>query len=318
MLQFRGFYEDCYKTIGKTPSANALSGHDLPNLSFVSQYIRETDLARREIIDQDSFWSKTAHALDASLWTNEQEYIDAPDFPLNQKMKIINGLHFKNHVFGTYNKLIKIILPHLEFISQTMNRPARILEIASGMGYMAIALAEKLKSKHINAQVTGSDIVPEYVLYAKNNALKKQVSVQFETIDALKLDALETHKYDLIVSLHSLHHFTPEQIVALITGANQVATVGLVAVDAFRGLRNLVFIGGTSLVPTVLSANGMYFHDAWLSARKMYPEKMLEIFARQTCPSCRVDCRQISMGLTALQVFSEQYTVSTSSRGMGS
>ena len=296
MLQFRGFYEDCYKTIGKTPSANALSGHDLPNLSFVSQYIRETDLARREIIDQDSFWSKTAHALDASLWTNEQEYIDAPD----------------------YNKLIKIILPHLEFISQTMNRPARILEIASGMGYMAIALAEKLKSKHINAQVTGSDIVPEYVLYAKNNALKKQVSVQFETIDALKLDALETHKYDLIVSLHSLHHFTPEQIVALITGANQVATVGLVAVDAFRGLRNLVFIGGTSLVPTVLSANGMYFHDAWLSARKMYPEKMLEIFARQTCPSCRVDCRQISMGLTALQVFSEQYTVSTSSRGMGS
>lgn len=74
--------------------------------------------------------------------------------------------------------------------------PCRILDLCTGSGCIAIALA-----KHIpEAQVQAIDISEEALSHAKENAIANSVTIDFRQVDLLHWNATEWQDYDLIVS----------------------------------------------------------------------------------------------------------------------
>ena len=76
--------------------------------------------------------------------------------------------------------------------AKQMNHKLDILDIGTGSGAIAITL-----SKHINSNVTATDISKEALLVAKKNAERNHVNITFTQSDILKNI---TGKYDLIIS----------------------------------------------------------------------------------------------------------------------
>ena len=75
------------------------------------------------------------------------------------------------------------------------DKTIRILDIGTGSGCIAIALAKNLT----NAQVTALDVSAETLAVANQNAILNNVKIQFIKTDILKATTLDNH-YDIIVS----------------------------------------------------------------------------------------------------------------------
>ncbi|MEM7186921.1 MAG: peptide chain release factor N(5)-glutamine methyltransferase [Bacteroidota bacterium] len=73
--------------------------------------------------------------------------------------------------------------------------PVRVLDVGTGSGCIAIALASQLP----RALVTGLDVSEEVLYLAQSNAALNHVEVQFEHTDILMTSTLK-HSYDVIVS----------------------------------------------------------------------------------------------------------------------
>ncbi len=80
-------------------------------------------------------------------------------------------------------------------IAETAQRGARILDIGTGSGAIAIALAKFVK----DAEVVAVDISPEALAIARRNAERLGVKVEFVEADALK-DLSHLGEFDIIVS----------------------------------------------------------------------------------------------------------------------
>ncbi len=75
------------------------------------------------------------------------------------------------------------------------SKPLRILDIGTGSGAIAISLAKHLS----NAAITGYDISKPALETARKNAVLNNVNVDFQQVDILKQDHLQTG-FDIIVS----------------------------------------------------------------------------------------------------------------------
>jgi len=254
-------------------------------------------------------WAK--YKISQRYHTNKTEYIDLPDFPINNKIKIVEGLDIKNNVFGTYKKIFAYLSPLIKAINVTENRPFRILEVAGGVGDLSLGIyKESLRSADVSAntdeklevEITGSDIVAQYNDIAAEKAHKKGYPVVFKSIDALNIDKEIESSFDIVITLHSLHHFTPEQLILLSRKSQKLAKQGLFAVDGTRTLGNLLFMVITALMPSIFTFNSMYVHDALISARRMYSRKYLRELLTLSCKDSTVECKQLSLGLNYLRV----------------
>lgn len=104
------------------------------------------------------------------------------------------------------NKNVLIPRPETEelvehiFIKLKDNKELSILDIGTGSGAIAIALASKLPQ----AKIVAYDISEEALLVAKENAKRNNVAIQFEQCDILQSDLLTKSslikKFDAIVS----------------------------------------------------------------------------------------------------------------------
>ena len=98
------------------------------------------------------------------------------------------------------NKNVLIPRPETEelvelILNQNKKAGLSILDIGTGSGAIAIALAKHLK----NAEVSAWDISKEALLVARGNAEKNSVNITYEQVDVLN-DYPADKRYDIIVS----------------------------------------------------------------------------------------------------------------------
>jgi len=228
--------------------------------------------------------SKVGVVVDSALRTDAVEHMDEDGYPEKGKLAIALGLHMMNVVSASYLRFFELIAPMLRQIEERRGRPARVLELASGSGGFALALASLAARRGLRVEVTGSDIVPLYVERGRRKAAAQRAAVEFRRLDALDMHDLEDGAYDVVFIAQSTHHFSPGQLARMIAESRRVATTAFVSVDGYRSLGMVAFVSGTAL----LSMWPAMMHDATISARKFYPEAELEAIARMAAPGAPV------------------------------
>lgn len=283
MLQLPQFYRQCYLDYKQ---------------SGVEEFFLEIDQKRKALSKKH-----LAFYVDDKIWTNKKEFIDDPEFNMITKKEIIKGLHLKNKVFNTYGKSIEILRPLVQAINKEEGRPARILELGSGTGKLTMALYEEFKRSSLQVDLTGSDIVAEFVSSAEAEALEKNYAIKFLTLDAFKLNELLPGSFDIVFTLHSMHHFTPGELSKIFKGAKKIATKAFIGIDGHRGIGNLFFMMLSGAAKSLLSFNSAFFHDSLISGRKMYSAAQLEILGKISCSHSQVLAFNLKPGLTVIKIY---------------
>jgi SAM-dependent methyltransferase len=213
--------------------------------------------------------------LDRAIRTSESEHMDDRKLPEAEKLQLVQALDRQNQMLRLYPRYVDILLSMLADVLKDGGREARVLELASGSGGLALALAEEAKRQHLAVSVTASDIVPIYIEEGNRQAAERDLPVTFQLLNAFNLPDFEAGSFDLMVLSQSIHHFTPGQIAIMIAQSAKHTTTAFVAID---GYRSVLLAGG---VPLMASMQGIasFALDGFISARKFYSEQELDIIA---------------------------------------
>ena len=213
--------------------------------------------------------------LDTAIRTSDQELMDKPNLPENEKLDMVQALDRQNVMMQLYPRYIDTLLPLITEVAERTKREVRVLELASGAGGLAFALAETAEQKNLDVRITASDIVPAFIEEGNGIAAKKKLAVSFRLLNAFDLTELEMGEFDIVVMAQSLHHFTPGQLAVIIAQSARYATTAFVGID---GYRSMLLAGGVPLIAS-LQGIGSFTLDGLTSARKFYSELELDIIS---------------------------------------
>ncbi len=213
--------------------------------------------------------------LDNAIRTSDKELMDKPNLPENEKLDMVQALDRQNVMMQLYPRYIDTLLPLITEVAERTKREVRVLELASGAGGLAFALAETAEQKNLDVRITASDIVPAFIEEGNGIAAKKKLAVSFRLLNAFDLTELEMGEFDIVVMAQSLHHFTPGQLAVIIAQSARYATTAFVGID---GYRSMLLAGGVPLIAS-LQGIGSFTLDGLTSARKFYSELELDMIA---------------------------------------
>lgn len=234
---------------------------------------------------------------DRSLRTDQEEKMDSPDIPASKKLEMIRALDSMNNMMMLYPHYISVIEPSIREVADREKRPARILELASGAGGLAFAIAERAKQQTLPVEIRGSDIVPEYVVFCNQTARERQLPVTFRIINAFAMDSVEKGSCDIILISQSLHHFTPGQLARIISQSREQGASIFLGLDGHRGLDLLAGVP----IAAMLQGISSLVLDGYTSARKFYSEPELDLIAEIATRSSRYST-EFSWPLTVLRI----------------
>ena len=213
--------------------------------------------------------------LDTAIRTSDQELMDKPNLPESEKLDMVQALDRQNVMMQLYPRYIDTLLPLITEVAERTKREVRVLELASGAGGLAFALAETAEQKNLDVRITASDIVPAFIEEGNGIAAKKKLAVSFRLLNAFDLTELEMGEFDIVVMAQSLHHFTPGQLAVIIAQSARHAKTAFVGID---GYRSMLLAGGVPLIAS-LQGIGSFTLDGLTSARKFYSELELDIIS---------------------------------------
>ena len=213
--------------------------------------------------------------LDNAIRTSDKELMDKPNLPESEKLDMVQALDRQNVMMQLYPRYIDTLLPLITEVAERTKREVRVLELASGAGGLAFALAETAEQKNLDVRITASDIVPAFIEEGNGIASKKKLAVSFRLLNAFDMTELEMGEFDIVVMAQSLHHFTPGQLAVIIAQSARYATTAFVGID---GYRSMLLAGGVPLIAS-LQGIGSFTLDGLTSARKFYSELELDIIS---------------------------------------
>ena len=140
----------------------------------------------------------------------QPEIMDNPALDPAEHIAALRGLSRLNFVGNNAG----LIWPALRDLGRELQRPLRVLDIATGSGDVLRALARRAKRSDIPIEFSGCDISSCAIEYARQQAAAAQTPIEFFVHDVLNRD-LPTG-YDAIICSLFLHHLRRDQAVELI------------------------------------------------------------------------------------------------------
>lgn len=209
---------------------------------------------------------------DRMFYRDGEEYLDDPDFPEAERIRVIDTLDRFNDDIAAYDRWATKVDPLIERSEAAGRSPVRVHELAAGHGSFAIHLARRYGDR---VEVTASDIKDEYLALGRRRADERGATVRFAHQDATDLRNLG--EVDIVLCTQSLHHFPPGMVARMLGEAGRAARTGAVFID---GERSFV---GMLLVSSIMLAYGRTWpvvHDTAVSLRRMYLAEELLLLAR--------------------------------------
>lgn len=207
--------------------------------------------------------------LDARIRTDEPEHLDDPTLPTADRDRLDDALDGHNRLVLAYPRFVAALAPFVAEAAATRT-PVRCLELASGSGRLALALAAHARRAGLPVEITGSDVNADAVASATRRAAGTP-GLAFRTLDATTLDGVEPGQFDVVFLVQTAHHFTPGQLARITASGARAARVAFVGIDGYRAPWMPLVVAATAAVYPVL------LHDGLISARKFYSEAELRL-----------------------------------------
>ena len=229
--------------------------------------------------------------LDRRLETDRLEYLDRGDVD-DLKRKVVRSLDRagRRRWFSAsqrYERLAQVALGEMADIPSP-----KILELGCGLG----GLSRKLLENHPTAQVTVTDIAPEFVTTVAASELGSDPRVTVREMDATAIDAPDGY-YDLAVFALSLHHLPPALAAQVFIEGTRAAKK-LLIIDLRRWPAPLQLVQLAFTVP--LTGLMPPLHDAVISSLRAYSPSALRAIAQYADPAMTVQFRARPQGATAM------------------
>lgn len=168
------------------------------------------------------------------------------------------------------------------------NRPVRVLDVGCGNGDMLRAMAKYALHKGVTMELIGLDANAFTVKHAESlSAGYPNISYRCADIfNELKMEtelpesdfAYDKQPYDIILCTLTLHHFTDEEILRLISVFDRQAGMGIVINDLQRSALAYYLFKGLCWV---FNLNDMSREDGLVSILRGFKKKDLERYSAQ-------------------------------------
>lgn len=204
-----------------------------------------------------------------------ERYLNGPHMPnfqkrstaeelLDQKELDRKELFLNLEELDTINRLLgghKATLIGIKHLLKDPNRTYHIVDFACGGGDTLRAIARWGKKNGFQLTLTGFDLLPEAIEYAKNNS--NGYNIKFEQADFY--DFKNTKPIDIACCALVCHHFYDEKLLAFLKKMKQLASLGVVINDLHR---HPFAYHSIKALTKVLSKSVYVKHDAALSVLK--------------------------------------------------
>ncbi len=173
-----------------------------------------------------------------------------------------------NRYLGGISALTRHLYPRL----LTLDRPATVADLGAGSGQIAAAIADWARQRGRDVRVLAVDLALHHLALAAQAA----TGVMPVQADASALPFAECG-VDYVISSLFLHHFTPEQVVALLRSAYARSRHGLIMCDLTRGWVPLALF---KLGQPIFARSYLTRYDGAVSIRRGYTPSELTELAR--------------------------------------
>lgn len=221
-------------------------------------------------------FERAAHAIDRVVHKDAPEWLDDPTFDKRLRVRTLERLDRMNEAIGAYEAFFAAIEPAIDRARAAGVERPTVVDLASGHGMFAVALALRFGAREGRVRVIATDLVPEYLEIGRAHALKLAMhddAISFRTLDALDLRGLP--EVDVVTCTQTVHHFPPGMVSRLFAEASSVARHGAVLVDGERNPFAVVMI--TAVAAALGRGSVPFLHDSFVSMRRMYTEQELAL-----------------------------------------
>jgi ubiquinone/menaquinone biosynthesis C-methylase UbiE len=204
--------------------------------------------------------------------TDEAEYLDDPNLDQEVRVRIVSHLDAMNELLGSYRLFYARMQPLIRPRGTT-----RVLDLASGHGGFALAIARAARREDVQLEVVASDIKREYLELGAERARAEGLDVEFSTQDALDLGNHARGAFDVVTCTQALHHFAPGQIAVMFAEAARIASRGVLFID---GTRSALTAAATWALGVFGYRDTAFAHDSLVSFRRFFVPEELELLGR--------------------------------------
>jgi 2-polyprenyl-3-methyl-5-hydroxy-6-metoxy-1,4-benzoquinol methylase len=159
----------------------------------------------------------------------KSELMDQPGLDPAEHSQALRGLARINWL----SRSDAILWPQLDRLARKVDgRTIRVLDLASGGGDVAIALAKRANQAGLDISVEGCDISPEAVRFARAQAAQQGLSSRFFNLDVL--NELIPTGYDVMTCSLFLHHLDEANAIGFLRKSAEAAGRLLLVNDLVR------------------------------------------------------------------------------------
>jgi len=206
--------------------------------------------------------------------TQETEIMD--DFSLQgEELKAaLDQIARINQLLGGNNLTLHGIKKLLK--NTAISKTITVADIGCGNGDMLRMLAKFGRKNNLNFKLIGIDANDFTINYAKKLSIEYS-NIEYKCVDIFSED-FKSLKYDIALCTLTLHHFTNEEILNIITTFNKNAETGIVINDLHRSkLAYRLF----ELICFLFNLNKMSREDGLVSILRGFKKNELEEFSKK-------------------------------------
>jgi SAM-dependent methyltransferase len=187
----------------------------------------------------------------------QAEWMDQPGLNAQEHARALRGLARINQI----SRSAAVLWPKIARVAHARGGgTVRVLDLASGGGDVAIALARWAARLACDLRMEGCDLSPEAVRFAQKQARRRRAPIRFFQLDALR-DPLPDG-YDIVMCSLFLHHLAEPDAVGLLRKMAAAAGSLVLVDDLIRSRRGY---GLAWLGCRILSGSPVVHHDGPVS-----------------------------------------------------
>lgn len=190
----------------------------------------------------------------------QKEFLDRDDIPFEDIKRNMQELDFINRKLGGHDITLDGIVALMKD-QMIFNSSSQIVEIGCGGGDNLRAIRNWAEHIHLAVKLTGIDINPECIAYAKEQ--KRNRGIEFILSDYKKV--FFENKPDVIFSSLFCHHFSEEELVFMLRWMQENSQLGFFINDLHR---HWLAYYSIKLLTKLFSRSYLVKNDAPLSVQR--------------------------------------------------